>query len=45
MIIDFRIRPPFGGFRESELFDAGDREIFSAKFGFEVPESLRQKSI
>lgn len=45
MIIDFRIRPPFGGFRESELFCVEDRENFSSKFGFEVPESLRQKSI
>lgn len=46
MIIDFRVRPPFGGFKNSELFCDMDFHIpFSHRFGFELPESVKQKSI
>ena len=45
MIIDFRIRAPFGGFKNSVLFDSKDRATFATKFGFEIQDSLRQKSV
>ncbi len=42
MIIDFRVRPPFGGFKNSELFCDMDFHIpFSHRFGFELPESVK----
>ena len=46
MLIDFRIRPPFGGFLSSELFCDMDFHVpFAKRFGFEVAHSTFEKSL
>lgn len=46
MLIDFRIRPPFSGFRDAEIFCEIPRRIkFASQFGFELPQSVIDKSI
>lgn len=44
-VIDFRLRPPFGTFLNSFLFDMASIEVGSAKMGFTPSEAARQKSM
>lgn len=45
MILDFRLRPPFGGIENSRLFDANHAEIFSGMFQMKPEQSVYHKSI
>jgi len=46
MIIDFRVRPPFSGFLKSELYcDLDFHSKFANRFGFELPQSVKEHSI
>lgn len=46
MLIDFRVRPPFSGFLQSEIFCEIDHHIkFAKRFGFDLPQSVKDKSI
>lgn len=45
MILDFRLRPPFGGIENSLLFDANYVEHFSGMFHVKPEQSVYHKSI
>lgn len=46
MIIDFRMRPPFGGYRSSAIFTNTDFQgPFARKFGFELAPSVWKMSM
>lgn len=45
MIIDFRLRPPFGGFRNSWLYNIEETSRWAARFNMEISESAKQFSL
>lgn len=46
MIIDFRVRPPVGGFRETLMYAAGERrDGFTRTVGFEPSAAAQQQSM